>query len=132
MIRTILGVLILGATLSAAPLSAQSQSTALMAEGAQIYGRQCVRCHNARSPMERTDREWLTIVNHMRARANLTRAEARALVFFLQATNGDGTMPEAAPAAGQDRQGDTPEEEGSDDGEGTGGGQPPSGSLQEP
>lgn len=94
--RAIVGALALAAALVALPGSARAQSAAdvaKMAEGAQIYGRQCVRCHNARSPMERTDREWLTIINHMRARANLTRAQAQALIFFMQSANGDSALP---------------------------------------
>jgi mono/diheme cytochrome c family protein len=65
----------------------------------------------ARSPLERTDRDWVTIANHMRVRANLTGPEVRSVLAFLQATNSDpsevtaGTVrtlsqvraPEAAP-----------------------------------
>lgn len=70
------------------PVTALAQDAAAVAEGAQLYGQNCVRCHTARSPMERTDREWVTIVNHMRARANLRKSEAQAMIAFLQATNG--------------------------------------------
>lgn len=57
------------------------------ASGAELWGRTCTRCHNGRAINERTDREWTTIVKHMRARANLTRSEARTILEFLQATN---------------------------------------------
>lgn len=57
------------------------------ASGAELWGRTCTRCHNGRAINERTDREWTTIVNHMRARANLTRSDARTILEFLQATN---------------------------------------------
>lgn len=57
------------------------------ASGAELWGSTCTRCHNGRAINERTDREWTTIVNHMRARANLTRSDARTILEFLQAAN---------------------------------------------
>lgn len=67
--------------------------------GVQLWGRTCSRCHNTRPLNERTDREWATIVNHMRARANLTRSDARAILEFLQAANPSeaGRLSRAAP-----------------------------------
>jgi mono/diheme cytochrome c family protein len=67
-------------------LSAQSEA---VAEGARVYGTTCGRCHNARSPLERSDRDWVTIINHMRVRANLTGGQSRSVLAFLQATNSD-------------------------------------------
>lgn len=70
--------------------------------GVQLWGRTCARCHNARPVNERTDREWATIVNHMRARGNLTRSEARAILEFLQAANPpEAGAVSAAPADGR-------------------------------
>lgn len=66
---------------------AQQRNAQKMAEGAQIYNANCMRCHNARSPTERNDREWATIVAHMRARGNLTRSEAEAVLVYLRASN---------------------------------------------
>lgn len=74
-------------------LAAQSQ----VAEGAVVYAQNCGRCHNARSPLERTDREWVTIVAHMRARGNLTKSQASQVLDFLQMAN--GTEAPAAPVA---------------------------------
>lgn len=73
----------------ASPAAAQSaaQSATQVARGAQLYARSCNRCHDVRSPMERTDREWATIIGHMRARANLTQADAEAILAFMQSTN---------------------------------------------
>jgi len=56
-------------------------------EGAVVYAATCGRCHNPRAGTERTDREWVTIMAHMRARANMTKREAEAVLVFLQATN---------------------------------------------
>lgn len=77
--------------------AAQQASASSVAEGARVYGNMCGRCHNARSPLERTDREWVTIVNHMRVRANLTGKQVRDVVAFLQATNADPRQEVALP-----------------------------------
>jgi mono/diheme cytochrome c family protein len=87
------------AFLAAPPLAAQALQGDV-AEGARVYGNTCGSCHNARSPLERTDREWVVIINHMRMRGNLTGGQVRDVLAFLQATNGDlepGQML-AAPA----------------------------------
>lgn len=69
------------------PVSAYGQDPTAIAEGAQVYGNNCARCHVARASSERSDVEWSVIVMHMRARANLTRSQAAAVLAFLQATN---------------------------------------------
>lgn len=73
---------------------AYGQDPAEIAEGAKAWAKNCTRCHNARSPMERNDRDWATIAAHMRARANLTKTETRMIVAYLQMMNG------SEPAAG--------------------------------
>ena len=73
----------------AIPVNAQAQQSNAIAEGARVYGNTCGSCHNARSPLERTDRQWVTIINHMRVRGNLTGGQARAVLAFLQAANTD-------------------------------------------
>lgn len=82
-------------TLAAAallPVGLAAQSPSAIAEGAQVWAANCTRCHNARPSQERTDGQWLTIMLHMRARANLTRSDAEVVTTFLQATN----LPETA------------------------------------
>lgn len=69
--------------------AAQQAPGTAVAEGARVYGATCGRCHNPRSPLERSDREWVVIVNHMRVRGNLTGGQARQVLAFLQATNSD-------------------------------------------
>ena len=70
------------------PVQAQSQGNpALIGQGAQVYSTTCARCHNVRPSSERTDREWVAIVAHMRARANMSKSHAAAVLAFLQATN---------------------------------------------
>lgn len=71
----------------AVPVGLNAQDPVAVAEGARVWASNCTRCHNARPSQERTDGQWLTIVLHMRARANLTRADANVVATFLQATN---------------------------------------------
>ncbi len=95
-------VVLFAATL--APSPADAQESEAIAEGARVYGAMCGRCHNPRSPLERSDRDWVTIINHMRVRANMTGDQVRSVLAFLQATNTDPREPamvtesrEAAP-----------------------------------
>lgn len=89
------------ATALAAWPSASSAVQSEVAAGAKVYSENCGRCHNPRSPTERTDREWTVIVNHMRIRAGLTGQQARQVLAFLQETNGLPSLAslEAVPRA---------------------------------
>lgn len=73
-----------------------------MAAGATVYGNTCGSCHNARSPLERTDRQWVVIVNHMRVRGNMTGRQVRDVLAFLQGTNGDLEQAVTAQAPAPD------------------------------
>ncbi len=86
--------------LLAAPRGAAAQETDAVAEGARVYGAMCGRCHNPRSPLERSDQEWVSIINHMRVRANMTGEQVRNVLAFLQATNTNPAQraAEAGPA----------------------------------
>ena len=55
--------------------------------GAQLWGENCVRCHNSPSPADFSDAQWKTIGLHMQVRANLTKEEAEKIVGFLQMSN---------------------------------------------
>ncbi|MFV1985982.1 MAG: c-type cytochrome [Gemmatimonadota bacterium] len=79
----------------------ESGETSLVAEGAAVYGNMCGRCHNPRSPLERDDRSWVTIIQHMRVRGNLTGGQVRTVLAFLKATNGGPMRPTAIGAAGR-------------------------------
>ncbi len=67
-------------------------------QGAELFSRTCQRCHNPRGPAERTDREWVIIMQHMQTRANLTRNQAELVRDFLLASN------DAAQAPGRARE----------------------------
>lgn len=91
--------LVLGAVgLIVASGTAKAQEAGSVADGARAYGDVCGTCHNPRSPLERNDRDWVTIMNHMRVRANMTGKQFRDVVAFLQATNQDPARQPVAAA----------------------------------
>ena len=55
--------------------------------GAQLWGENCMRCHNTPSPETFSDTEWDIAVLHMRVRANLTENEAVKISGFLKIAN---------------------------------------------
>ena len=66
---------------------APEDNAALKNAGARVWARNCIRCHNIRTPASFSDREWAIIVHHMRVRANLTGEQQKAVLRFLQAAN---------------------------------------------
>ena len=55
--------------------------------GAQLWGENCLRCHNTPSPETFSDTEWDVAVMHMRIRANLTENESVKIADFLKTAN---------------------------------------------
>jgi hypothetical protein len=56
--------------------------------GAELYAINCNRCHPERYAPERTEEQWKTIILHMRTRANIPAAQARAILKYLQEDSG--------------------------------------------
>lgn len=52
--------------------------------GAQLWGENCRRCHNAPDPSTHSDENWVTVGMHMQTRALLTNTERDKIVAFLQ------------------------------------------------
>ncbi len=52
--------------------------------GAQLWGENCVRCHNIRSPSNYSPAQWEVVMMHMRVRANLTPEEHKKILEFLK------------------------------------------------
>jgi hypothetical protein len=52
--------------------------------GAQLWGENCNRCHNAPSMDQYSKDQWSVIGAHMRVRANVTNDEIKKIVSFLQ------------------------------------------------
>ena len=55
--------------------------------GEQLYAINCNRCHAERYATERTDAQWKTIMFHMRTRAQIPAADAKAILKYLQENN---------------------------------------------
>ena len=64
-----------------------SSSEAIQKSGAQLWGENCVRCHNAPSPAAFSDTEWETVTQHMKVRANLDSKQSRSILEFLKMAN---------------------------------------------
>lgn len=55
--------------------------------GSQLWGENCIRCHNAPSSADYSPAQWETIGMHMKLRANLTDKEITKIVTFLKSAN---------------------------------------------
>lgn len=66
---------------------ATTNELAAAKSGAQLWGENCLRCHNTPSPETFSDAEWDVAVMHMRVRANLTENEAVKIGEFLKTAN---------------------------------------------
>lgn len=96
---TVVAIVLAALVLPPGTARSQSNDQTPQIRGARIYGNLCGRCHNARSPAEFSDRDWTTIVMHMRTRTHMSRSEARAVEAFLRASNQNGREDRAAAKA---------------------------------
>lgn len=55
--------------------------------GAQLWGENCSRCHNAPSPADYSDNHWDVLITHMKVKAGLTNTETNKIVEFLKSAN---------------------------------------------
>ncbi len=67
--------------------SCKTSQVIAMKSGAQLWGENCVRCHNVPSPNIYSDKQWELVTSHMRLRANLTKVESDKITEFLQTAN---------------------------------------------
>lgn len=84
--KTSLGRVLIGAIVTVSLFGASVAISGEM-DGARVFRDNCTKCHNERSPMEKTDKEWRVVVTHMRTIAQLTAKESRAVLKYLQANN---------------------------------------------
>jgi mono/diheme cytochrome c family protein len=66
---------------------ATQREAAAQKTGAQLWGENCIRCHNNPSPAAYNNVDWETIGLHMRIRANLTDEEITKIVEFMKTAN---------------------------------------------
>ena len=57
--------------------------------GSDLYQINCNRCHPERYATEWTPAQWKTIMTHMRVRANIPAAQAKAILKYLQEDAGN-------------------------------------------
>lgn len=69
---------------SGASNSAATSDSSSQLSGQELWSMNCQRCHNMRSPIMYNSARWEIIVHHMRVRANITGADARAIAEFLK------------------------------------------------
>lgn len=55
--------------------------------GVQLWGENCIRCHNIPSPAAFNDHDWSAIEMHMKVRANLTKVETERIFKFIKSAN---------------------------------------------
>lgn len=58
-----------------------------MKSGAQLWGENCNRCHNAPDPHTFSDDQWDAACEHMRQKAILTDVEITKIRDFLKSAN---------------------------------------------
>lgn len=66
-----------------ASASMQGGNTQMADSGAELWRATCSHCHNLRSAQDYTAVQWPVIVNHMRTRADLTKADAETIAAYL-------------------------------------------------
>ena len=64
-----------------------NQATSTEKSGVQLWAENCARCHYSRAIDSYSDAEWDVAALHMRVRANLTAADARAITEYLKSAN---------------------------------------------
>ena len=82
LVLALLGLLVMGV-----PAEAKERRSSTSWTGADLYNATCARCHSARPPVERSDKQWKIIMGHMRLRANLTAEESKKILEYLQNSN---------------------------------------------
>jgi len=55
--------------------------------GAQLWGENCSRCHNAPGPGEFNNDNWEVIGMHMQVRTNITKTDMDKIIDFLKSSN---------------------------------------------
>lgn len=55
--------------------------------GAQLWGENCARCHNAPAPGEFNNDNWEIVGMHMQVRANIIQPEIDKIIEFLKSAN---------------------------------------------
>lgn len=96
--------LAMGGWVAAPDAAAQSEQEEIT-RGAEVWGQQCARCHTPRDPNEYRDRDWSTVMLHMRTVANLSREQTEFVTAYLQAVSQPTGSAASADAGPEDETG---------------------------
>ena len=86
-IKTALAVAIIGIGSVIAINGCKMPEEIAMKSGAQLWGENCSRCHNAPDPLSFSDDQWDAAKEHMRQKAILTDREITKIRDFLKSAN---------------------------------------------
>lgn len=86
-IKTVLAILAIAFTCAVFSNGCKVPESIAAKSGAQLWGENCNRCHNAPDPRTFSDDQWDAAVEHMHQKAILTDAEAKKIVEFLKSAN---------------------------------------------
>lgn len=86
-LKTIAVILIIGTMAGTALSCVSSRQVNADKSGAQLWGENCIRCHNTPSPDTFSDAQWDVAISHMRIRATLTQEETDKIIDFLKSAN---------------------------------------------
>lgn len=75
---------LLGITAAVTITGCKASEAVTSKTGAQLWGENCRRCHNAPDPNTFSPEQWKTVGMHMQTRALLTNEERDKIVAFLQ------------------------------------------------
>lgn len=82
-----LSVLVAGLILSAGASAVEVKQEGNFLKGLEKWKNTCSRCHEMRDPKEFSDRQWKTVVTHMKIRAGLTGQDARDILAYFKNSN---------------------------------------------
>ena len=80
-------IIIIVSTFSIAMSSCSVSKKVADKSGAQLWGENCNRCHNAPGPGEFNNDNWEIVGMHMQVRANLTQTDVTKIIDFLKSAN---------------------------------------------
>jgi mono/diheme cytochrome c family protein len=86
-IKTTLAAIVISITLAAIINGCKTPDAIAAKSGAQLWGENCNRCHNAADPHTFSDDQWDAAVEHMRQKALLTDTEISKIRAFLKSAN---------------------------------------------
>ena len=82
-----ISVIAIGTLIITELFSCKPSEAVISRSGAQVWGENCVRCHNPADPATFSDVEWDVAAMHMQIRGNLTPAEIKKVTEFLKSAN---------------------------------------------